>query len=133
MNPYNIAILTGRMVKDPEIRYTRNEKAVASFTLAVNDGKDSSGKERTQYINCVAWGKTAEMIDKYFVRGYGLTVVGRNTVRSYEGDDGKKRYVSEVVVDAVGFPLNKPSASRDEEPAAADSFSDVADDDDLPF
>lgn len=124
----NHVILTGRLTKDPEIRYTDSKKAVCSFTLAVDDGRDSEGKKKAQFIPCVAWGKTAELIDQYFTKGKPLTVTGRITVRSYE-KNGEKRYVTEVVASGIEFPLTVR-----EEATTATAFEDLEDDlPDLPF
>lgn len=127
----NHVILTGRLTKDPEIRYTDSKKAVASFTLAVDDGKGRDGERKAQFIPVVAWEKTAELIDQYFKKGDPLTVIGRITVRNYE-KDGSKRYVTEVVASGIEFPLTR----KDKEPQAAQAgtFSDYEDDDgELPF
>lgn len=126
----NHVILTGRLVKNPEIRYTDNKKAVASLTLAVDDGKGRDGERKAQFIPVVAWEKTAELIDQYFKKGDPLTVIGRITVRSYE-KDGSKRWATEVVASGIEFPLTR----KDKEPQAAQAgtFSDYEDDGDLPF
>lgn len=124
----NHVILTGRLVKNPEIRYTDSKKAVCSFTLAVDDGRDSEGKKKAQFIPCVAWNKTAELIDQYFTKGKPLTVTGRITVRNYE-KNGEKRYVTEVVTSGIEFPLTVR-----EEATTATAFEDLEDDiPDLPF
>lgn len=124
----NHVILTGRLTKDPELRYTDSKKAVCSFTLAVDDGRDSDGKKKAQFIPCVAWGKTAELIDQYFTKGKPLTVTGRITVRSYE-KNGEKRYVTEVVASGIEFPLTVR-----EEATTATAFEDLNDDGgELPF
>ena len=102
----NHVILSGRLTKDPKIRYTSNNKVVASLTLAVDDGKDKDGERKTQYIPCVAWEKTAELIDKHFLKGDPLTVIGKISVRSYE-KDGQKKYVTEVVVNGIEFPMTR--------------------------
>lgn len=124
----NHVILTGRLTKDPEIRYTDSKKAVCSFTLAVDDGRDSDGKRKAQFIPCVAWNKTAELIDQYFTKGKPLTVTGRITVRTYE-KNGEKRYITEVVCNGIEFPLTVR-----EEATTATAFEDLNDDDgELPF
>ena len=123
----NIVILSGRLTKDPDIRYTNSKKAVATFSLAVDDGKDKDGKRKTQFLNCVAWEKTAELLDQYFKKGDGLTVNGKLTSRSYE-KDGKKQYVTEVLVSGIEFPLSKKEASK-----PADTLEDIDEDIDLPF
>ena len=123
----NHVILTGRLTKDPEIRYTDSKKAVCSFTLAVDDGRDSEGKKKAQFIPCVAWGKTAELIDQYFTKGKPMTVTGRITVRTYE-KNGEKRYITEVVASGIEFPLTVR-----EEATTATAFEDLNEDIDLPF
>lgn len=123
----NHVILTGRLTKDPEIRYTDSKKAVCSFTLAVEDGRDSEGKKKAQFIPCVAWGKTAELIDQYFTKGKPLTVTGKITVRNYE-KNGEKKYITEVVCNGIEFPLTVR-----EEATTATAFEDLDEDIDLPF
>lgn len=129
----NHVILTGRLVKDPETRYTKDNKAHTTFTLAVDDGK-RDGVKMSQYIPCSAWGQTAELIDKYFLKGYPLTVIGKITVRNYE-KDGRKVYVTEVSVSGIEFPLSKPSQKTgDGEVAGVRPFAEIADEDgELPF
>jgi len=127
----NHVILSGRLTKDPEIRYTSSNKAVASLTLAVDDGKDKDGERKTQYIPCVAWEKTAELIDKHFLKGDPLTVIGKISVRSYE-KDGQKKYVTEVVVNGIEFPMTR--RRDDAAPAPSGAFSELDDDGgQLPF
>ena len=128
----NHVILSGRLTKDPEIRYTSNNKAVASLTLAVDDGKDKDGERKTQYIPCVAWEKTAELIDKHFLKGDPLTVIGKLSVRSYE-KDGQKKYVTEVVVSGIEFPMTRRRDDADKT-APSGAFSELDDDGgQLPF
>lgn len=128
----NHVILTGRLTKDPELRYTDSKKAVISFTLAVDDGRDSEGKRKSQFIPCVAWGKTAELIDQYFTKGKPLTVIGRITVRNYE-KDGAKHYVTEVVASGIEFPFTIKTDDERKVKATPEAFSDYEDDAELPF
>ena len=118
----NFVILSGRFTKDPEIRYTNSKKAVASFSLAVDDGKDKDGNKKAVFIDCVAWEKTAELLDQYFSKGDGITVTGKIQKRQYE-KDGNKRYITEVLVSGVEFPLAKKEKT----------FDDLDDDTPLPF
>lgn len=127
----NHVILSGRLTKDPEIRYTNSKKATASFSLAVDDGKDREGNRKAQFLNCVAWEKTAELLDQYFKKGDGLTVTGKLTRRSYE-KDGRKVYVTEVLVNGIEFPLTRKE-TYGTEPAPANAFEDIDEDEDLPF
>ena len=119
----NKVILIGRLTKDPEIRYTQTSKAVANFTIAVSR---RFKKDEADFINCVAWDKTAEFISKYFSKGSMIAVVGRIQTRTWEDSEGKKRYVTEVIVDEVYF-----AGSKTETDKVADSPD--YEDDDLPF
>ena len=123
----NHIILTGRLTKDPEVRYTPTKKARCAFTLAVDDGKTQEGKKKTQFLPCVAWEKAAELLDQYFVKGDGVTITGKLTSRTYE-KDGKKQYVTEVLVIGIEFPLTKHS-DDEKQTTKADAFSDLEDDD----
>ena len=126
----NTVILTGRFVRDPEIRYTNSKKAVASFTLAVQDGKD-----KAHFVNCVAWEKTAELVDQYFLKGDPIGVIGKLTYRTYE-KDGKKHSVTEVNVSSIEFPMRKKQDEYKEtegEPSKTNAFSDLSDDEEFPF
>lgn len=103
--------LIGRITKDLELRFTQtNNKAVTSFTIAIN--KKINGQDSTDFINCVAWGPTAEFICKYFKKGQAIAVVGRLQNRSYD-DNGQKRYVTEVVVEETFFAGSKPEEKND--------------------
>ena len=86
----NFVILAGRLTRDPEIRYTDSKKAVVTFSVAVDDGKDRDGNRKTQFINCVAWEKTAEFIDEHFSKGDGINLFGKITTRTYEKEDGRQ-------------------------------------------
>jgi len=103
----NKVILIGRLVKDPELRYTPNGKAVVGFTLAVDRPFKTNGEKEADFINCVQWGKGAENTAQYTVKGSLVAVEGRIQVRSYETDNGKKKYVTEVVADNVRFLSKK--------------------------
>ena len=137
----NRVILIGRMTANPEMRYTQNEKPVASYTLAV----DRQG-EGADFINCVAWNKNAEFASKYLTKGTKIAAEGRIQTRTYDDKDGKKVYVTEVVVDRHEFCERKNSESSDKGEAHGNvddlqQFSGVVQfnevqstpDDDLPF
>lgn len=99
----NLVVLRGRLTNAVELRYTQSQKAVASFSLAVDRDFAQTGENReADFFNCVAWGKTAEFIQKYFDKGDMALVSGRMQNRSYE-KDGQKRTVTEVIVDRVNF------------------------------
>ena len=97
----NKAILMGRLTRDPELRHTGTGTAVCSFTVAIDNGYGEN--RQTDYVNCVAWNKTAEFVDKYFGKGKLIALIGRITTRSWEGQDGKKNYATEIVVNEVSF------------------------------
>ena len=130
----NTVILSGRLTKDPEVRYTPAKKARCAFALAVADGKDKDGNKKTQFLPCVAWEDKAEFLDQYFIKGDGVAVTGKLTSRSYE-KDGKKQYVTEVLVSNIEFPLGKPKGETyGTEKTTADAFEEFEDDDaGLPF
>lgn len=99
----NKVILIGRLTKDPELRYTQNGTAVCTFTLAVNRAFTKEGEQSADFINIVVWGKIGENSAKYLSKGRQVAIEGKLQVRSYDGDDGKKRYVTEVIAERVEF------------------------------
>ncbi|MDY4032690.1 MAG: single-stranded DNA-binding protein [Pyramidobacter sp.] len=106
MRGYNRAIIMGNVARDPEIRYTATQRAVASFSVAVNRSwKDQNGEMREEvcFIPVVVWGKGAEICERYLKKGGGVLVEGRINVRSYEAKTGEKRYVTEIVADNFQF------------------------------
>ena len=133
----NKVLLIGRMTKEPELRYTTSGTAVCNFTLAVDRPFTKDGNKETDFINCQAWGKLAENCAKYLDKGKQCAVDGRLQVRSYETQDGSKRWVTEVVAERVEF-LSAPS--KKEEPGdviekfAGDFGTEIVfDDDNVPF
>ena len=101
----NHIVIMGRLTRDPELRYTQSQTPVASFTLAVDrdfGGRDG-GEKQTDFIDCVAWRQTGEFIARYFQKGSMIAVVGSIQSRSWDGNDGKKQYATEVVVDEAYF------------------------------
>jgi single-strand DNA-binding protein len=100
----NRVVLVGRLTKDPDLRYTPSGVAVATFTLAVNRTfSNQQGDREADFINCVIWRKPAENVANFLKKGSLAGVEGRIQTRSYDGQDGKKVYVTEVVADAVQF------------------------------
>ena len=136
---YNRIILIGRLTRDPELRYVPSGAPVASFTLAVDRPfQNQQGNRETDFIDVVAWRKTAEQVSQYLTKGRMVAVEGRLQIRSYETQDGQKRKVAEVVADGVRFlDRAKPGASTGEPaPAAASVGDDTAQggpDEDVPF
>lgn len=99
MGGLNRSILAGRLVADPEVRYTSNEKAVTNFKLAINHGSKKSGTETTDFIKCVAFGGLAKICGEYLKKGRLVAVEGRLKISSYEGKDGQKKSSTEVIID----------------------------------
>ncbi|WP_456364771.1 single-stranded DNA-binding protein (plasmid) [Priestia aryabhattai] len=100
----NRTILVGRLTKDPEFRYTPSGVAVATFTLAVNRTfTNQSGEREADFINCVVWRKQAENVANFLKKGSLAGIDGRIQTRSFEGQDGKRVYVTEVVAESVQF------------------------------
>lgn len=100
----NRVVLVGRLTRDPDLRYTPNGNAVVNFTLAVNRTfKNSQGEQEADFINCQAWRTTAENVAQYLRKGSLAGIEGRIQTRSYENDEGRRVYVTEVVADSVQF------------------------------
>lgn len=108
----NKVILMGRLTRDPEVRYTQgdNVSAVARFSLAVDRRFKKDGEQTADFINCVAFGKTGEFIEKYGRKGTKFVVEGRIQTGSYTNKDGQKVYTTDVVVEQVEFAESKASA-----------------------
>lgn len=124
----NKTILMGRLTKDVELRHTNSGKAVATFTVATDNGYGEN--KTTDFINCVAWEKTAEFVQKHFTKGRMIIVLGRISTRNYEGQDSKKIYVTEVVVSEVQFGESKKSETA---PANNEDFTELEPPNDLPW
>ncbi|KMQ22709.1 single-stranded DNA-binding protein [Bacillus thuringiensis] len=148
----NRVVLVGRLTKDPDLRYTPNGVAVATFTLAVKKAfANQSGERESDFINCVVWRKTAENVANYLKKGSLAGVDGRLQTRNYVGQDGKRVYVTEVLSEHVQFlepknyrlgqqeqSFNKNYANVGANNGGEDPFSNVGkpidiSDDDLPF
>ena len=131
----NKVILMGRLTRDAEIRYSQGESAtaIARFSLAVDrrfrrDGDD----QNTDFINCVAWRQTGEFIAKHFQKGGMIAVVGSIQSRSWDGNDGKKQYATEVVVDEVYFTGAKKQNNNNQQQTPPQGNSDYYPDPDFP-
>lgn len=108
----NSVMLVGRTTKEIELRRTASGTAVASFTLAVNrDFRTQDGQE-ADFINCVAWKKTAELLDQYVHKGDRIALNGSIRTRNYTGNDGRKVYVTEVLANHVEFIETKKSSEQ---------------------
>ncbi len=103
--------LIGRLTKEPEIKLTSNQTQFCNFTIAVDRRfKDANGQRQADFINCVAWKQTAVFIQKYFHKGNKIGLVGSIQTRSFDDQNGQKRFVTEVIVDEVEFVESQPSA-----------------------
>lgn len=154
----NRVILVGRLTKDIEMRKTQSGASVVSFTLACDRRFKQQGQPDADFINCVAWNKTAELMSQYLGKGALIGVEGRINTRNYEDKDGRRVYVTEVVAETVQFlesrkdrqsnsyadqnnygqPVSDPSGYQADESSSKsdDDFSDGSLDiasDDLPF
>lgn len=156
----NRVVLVGRLTRDPELRYTPNGVPVTSFTLAVNRTfTNQQGEREADFINCIVWRKQAENVANFLKKGSLAGVEGRIQTRSYENQEGRRVYVTEVVCDSVQFlepkgsgspspqgqynfyddapsPMPsqpRPTPERDQNPFASDSSPIDISDDDLPF
>ena len=109
----NKVFLIGRLTRDPELRYTGNNTAVATFSIAVNRNfSNAQGEREADFINIVVWRKQAENVKNYLSQGSQVAIDGRIQTRSYDGQDGQKRYVTEVVADNVEFLGSKNSSNN---------------------
>ena len=147
----NKVILMGRLVRDPEVRYSQGNEplAIARYTLAVNRRFRRQGEDEADFIGCVAFGKAGEFAEKYFKKGQMVSVIGRLQVRSWDDQNGQKRWSTDVVIEEQYFaesknasnsnataPTQNHSAPKQNNSAPQDGFypiNDNIDDDDLPF
>ena len=111
----NHIVIMGRMVRDPEIRYTQSQTPVATFTLAVERDYAASGEKReSDFIDCVAWRGTADFVHNYFSQGSLAIVSGRLQMRKWEDKDGNKRTSAEINADSVYFGESKAKKEQPE-------------------
>ncbi len=157
----NKVVLIGRLTRDPDLRYPSSNVPVANFTVAVNRPfENQNGEREADFINVIVWRKQAENVKKYIGKGSLVGVEGRIQTRNYEGQDGKRVYVTEVVADRVEFlesksqsqsrmaamsnddfagvqpeavPQSVPTTNVEEDPFANFSSEIEISDDDLPF
>lgn len=130
----NKCVLIGRLTRDPEVR-TAGETSVARFSLAVDRRFKKDGEQTADFINCVAFGKTAEFVEKYAHKGTKFAVEGRIQTGSYTNKDGQKVYTTDVVVEQLEFAESKASSDNVVNTAADDFMKvpDNLDDESLPF
>lgn len=127
----NKVILIGNLTKDPELATTNSGISVCRFTLAVSRAySNSEGERETDFLNVVVWRGKAENCNKYLKKGSKCAVIGNIQTRSYDAQDGTKRYVTEIVAEDVEFISTKQSGAEDKKEV---SNLEPIDDDSLPF
>lgn len=130
----NSVALTGRLTRDPDLRYTGSGTSVANFTLAVNRLFKTEGQPEADFISCVAWRKTAEILSQYTSKGSLIGVEGRLQTRTYDDKDGKTVYVTEVVVERLTLMQTKSEQQSSYEPPEQNNYySPNISDEELPF
>lgn len=139
----NSVQLTGRLTRDPEVNYSNGGTTIARFTLAVNRRFTQENGPTADFIRCVAFGKTAEFIEKYFTKGRKMDLNGRIQTGFYENQEGQKVYTTDIVVENAEFGESKTStdnrgsnATQNHTPQYhEDGFMDIPDgiDEELPF
>ena len=144
----NRVVLAGRLTKDPELRYTPNGVAVANFTVAVNRPfKNQQGEQEADFINCVAWRKQAENLANYMRKGSLVGVDGRIQTRTYENQEGRRVFVTEVLAEHITFlesrnesqtsgntgQFEQQAPQQEPNPFAEDGEKIEVDGDNLPF
>ena len=138
----NKVILMGRLVRDPEVRYSQgdNATAVARYTLAVNRKFKKDGDPTADFISCVVFGRSAKFTEKYFRKGMQVAISGRIQTGSYTNKDGQKVYTTDVVVEEQEFAESKAASQQNQNNASgsvpsSDDFMNIPDgiDEELPF
>lgn len=129
--------LLGRLTRDPELRTTASGISACTFTVAVNRRyKNADGEYEADFINCVAWRQTADLICKYFSKGSQIGIVGNIQTRNYDNKDGQRVFVTEVVVEELHFVGDRKNSGQ-ESTASMPQIPDMPEmpgaDDDLPF
>lgn len=128
----NNVCLVGRFTQAPELKTTQNNNSVVSFCLAVQRNGGANKEKVTDFLDCVAWNKTAEFIAKYFQKGNLISLVGSIQTRNYVDKEDKKRKVVEILVESVHFVESKKQ-NEDEPIANNNEFLDAESEVDLPF
>lgn len=134
----NKVILTGRLVADPEVKYTQGATptAVARYRLAVDRRFKKEGEQTADFIGCVAFGKSGEFVEKYLRKGMKILVTGRILTGSYTNNEGQKVYTTDIVVEEHEFCESKGNGNQTATPQAnEDGFMNIPDDidEELPF
>ena len=124
MASFNKVILIGNMTADPELKTTASGVSVCSFSIGVNRRFAKEGEQNVDFINIVAWRNTAEFVNKYFKKGKPILVCGQLQTRTWNDNEGNKRYATEVIADEVSFVgNNETSTGAKNEPASNGSYA----------
>ncbi len=125
----NKVCLTGRITKNIELKYNQNNVAITSFNLAVTRKfKNQNGEYESDFINCIAYKSTAKLLNKYVKKGDLLGIEGRIQTRNYEDKDGKRVYVTEVIVDSIDFLQSRKDESKQETTKTENTKQKLSDD-----
>ena len=125
----NKVCLTGRITRNIELKYNQNNVAITSFTLAVTRKfKNQNGEYESDFINCIAYKSTAELLNKYVKKGDLLGIEGRIQTRNYEDKDGKRVYVTEVIVDSIDFLQSRKDESKQDTTKTENTKQKLSDD-----
>ncbi len=134
----NKVLLSGRLTRDPELRYTPSGTAVSSFSVASSrsyKGQDGEWKQTVAFVNIVAWGKQAVLVNEYLKKGSAVFIEGRLNSRSWETEEGQKRSALEVTADRVQFldRISKPEVTEEQFVESVGSDSSLDSEDEVPF
>ena len=128
----NKATICGRLTAKPELRYTGSNTPYARFTLAVNRPKQPDKEQQADFINCIAWRKTGEILANYLDKGQQLLIIGRIQTGDFTDEKGIKRYTTDIVVEEFEFVGNKKAVTQEEQ--KNDVYQEFGDNlDELPF
>ena len=131
----NTAIISGNLGRDPDLRFTANGKAVASFSVAAASNyvkANGEGKEITDWLNVICWGKLAESVGNMLSKGDNVLVKGRISTRSYEAKDGTKRYVTEIIADYVSRNITNDEKIQKND-SSFDHYGSDVNEEEIPF
>lgn len=121
----NVISISGRMVRDPELRHTQSGKSVCSFTLAVDRDFKNNGEKEVDFLDCVAWGNTADFVSRYAEKGRMLMVTGRIQIREWTDKEGNKRRNAEIIASNAYFGDSRKEITPQEQERNFDQLADT--------
>lgn len=121
----NVISIGGRMVRDPELRHTQSGKSVCSFTLAVDRDFKNNGEKEVDFLDCVAWGNTADFVSRYAEKGRMLMVTGRIQIREWTDKEGNKRRNAEIIASNAYFGDSRKEITPQEQERNFDQLADT--------